>query len=228
MASIRMSGNRRIFSCGKPALTLACNARGHEAYEMLDSWLEANARIRGVQSRAAALLHYAGLRAGHVTAVSGLSGIVAGFAFAWGHNAAGLAVLWLSALLDAVDGTLARAFEGSTPFGGLLDLSLDRVVEAAVLLGIVWRRPFLDFAALCVLASWYVNITVFLAAGAAAGAAKKLIHYPPGLLERTEAIVFFTLLVFSGRLGIYLCYAYAGAEIVTTLQRLGFARRELS
>ncbi|MGO9061007.1 MAG: CDP-alcohol phosphatidyltransferase family protein [Candidatus Binataceae bacterium] len=194
---------------------------------MLDSWLAGSSRLRGAQSRAASVLYHAGLRANYVTAAGGLLGTVSGLAFARGYNAAALAALWISASLDAVDGTVARNFEHPTPIGGVLDLSLDRVVEAMVLLGIAWRRPFLDFAALTVLASWYVNITVFLAVGAAVGAGTKLIHYPPGLLERTEALVFFTLLVFSGSMGIYLCYIYAAAEILTALQRLRFARREL-
>ncbi len=183
--------------------------------------------MRGAQSRAAAILYKAGVRADYATAAGGLLGILSGLAFAWGHNAAGLTALWLSALLDAVDGTIARDFEVSTLFGGVLDLSLDRVVEAAVLLGIVWRRPFLNFAALSVLASWYINITVFLAVGAALGAGAKLIRYPPGLVERTEAFVLFTLLVFTGSVGVYLCYAYTTAEVLTALQRVAFARREL-
>jgi len=194
---------------------------------MLDSWLAGSPRLRGVQSRSASILYNAGWRANYVTVAGGLLGTLSGLAFARGYNAAALAALWISASLDAVDGTIARDFEHPTPIGGVLDLSLDRVVEAAVLLGIVWRRPFLDFAALTVLATWYVNITVFLAVGAAGGAGAKLIHYPPGLLERTEALVFFTLLVFSGSMGVYLCYAYAAAEILTALQRLAFARREL-
>jgi hypothetical protein len=43
-------------------------------------------------------------------------------------------------------------------------------------------------------ATWYVNITVFVATGAVIGESEKLIHYPSGLLERTEALVFFLLL----------------------------------
>lgn len=194
---------------------------------MLDTWLAGNSRLRGAQMRVAEILYRAGVRANYATAAGAVSGMLSGVAFAWGHNAAALTALWISALLDAVDGTIARIFERATPIGGVLDLSLDRVVEAAVLLGIVWRRPFLNFAALTVLASWYVNITIFVAVGAAIGAGAKLIHYPPGLLERTEALVFFTLLVFVGPAGVYLCYAYATAEILTALQRLGFARREL-
>jgi phosphatidylglycerophosphate synthase len=122
---------------------------------------------------------------------------------------------------------MARNFGGATAIGGILDLTSDRLVEALVLLGIVWARPFLDFAALAVLASWYVNITVFLAVGSAIGGGEKLIHYPPGLLERTEVLVFFTVLVFAGHAGIYLCYGYAMLETWTALQRFNFARRHL-
>jgi archaetidylinositol phosphate synthase len=194
---------------------------------MLDTWLVGKSRLRGAQSRAAAILSGTGLRANHVTVAGAAIGTLAGIAFAYGLNAAGLAALWLSAALDAIDGTMARDFEGPTTMGGVLDLTADRLVEAAVLLGIAWHRPSLGFAALTVLASWYVNITVFLAVGAALKAREKLIRYPPGLLERTEALVFFTLLIFAGRMGIGLCYAYALLEIWTAIQRLSFGRRAL-
>ncbi|HXR35621.1 MAG TPA: CDP-alcohol phosphatidyltransferase family protein [Candidatus Binataceae bacterium] len=194
---------------------------------MLDTWLVGKSRLRGAQSRAAAILSGAGLRANHVTIAGAAIGTLAAIAFAYRLNAAGLAALWLSAALDAVDGTMARDSERPTAMGGVLDLTADRLVEAAVLLGIAWQRPYLGFAALTVLASWYVNITVFLAVGAALETREKLIRYPPGLLERTEALVFFTLLIFAGRIGIGLCYAYAVLEIWTAMQRLGFARREL-
>jgi len=194
---------------------------------MLDTWLVGKSRLRAAQSRAAAILSGAGVRANHVTAAGAVIGTLAGLAFAYRHDAAGLAALWLSAALDAVDGTIARDFERPTAMGGVLDLTADRLVEAAVLIGIAWHRPYLGFAVLTVLASWYVNITVFLAVGAALEAGEKLIRYPPGLLERTEALVFFTLLIGAGRIGIGLCYAYAALEIWTAIQRLAFARRAL-
>ncbi len=77
----------------------------------------------------------------------------------------------------------------------MLDLSADRVVEACVIVGIAWRDPALYFPALILVATWYVNITIFLAVGAALeGPSAKLIEYPPGILERTEAIIFFIVL----------------------------------
>jgi phosphatidylglycerophosphate synthase len=194
---------------------------------MLDSWMAKSRWLHTAQFRAAALLHRGGFDANRATAAAAIAGGLAGLAFARGLVGAGLVALWLSAALDALDGTIARQYQRSTPLGGVLDLVSDRWVEAAALLGLTWRRPVLGFAALTVLASWYVNITVFLAAGAAAGAGEKLIVYPPGLLERTEAFVFFSLLAVSGSAGVWLSYAYAALEIWTTIQRLDFARRHL-
>src|ERR687895_1589901 len=48
----------------------------------------------------------------------------------------GAALLTAGSLLDAVDGALARATGGETPFGGFLDSTLDRAGEAIVYVGI--------------------------------------------------------------------------------------------
>ncbi len=154
-------------------------------------------------------------------------GVIAGVLFARSHLALGIFALGLSGILDAVDGTIAREFEVATSLGGILDLTLDRIVEAVVLLGLVWQHSGLQFPAAIVLATWYVNITVFMATGAALGASEKLIHYPPGLVERTEALIFFVLLALAPIWGAYLCYAYAGLETATVAQRVTYALRSL-
>jgi hypothetical protein len=70
---------------------------------------------------------------------------------------------------------------------------------------------------------------VFLATGAALERrGSKLIDYPPGLVERTELIIFFVLLALLLQFGPWLCYAYTGLELITAAQRLLFARRMLS
>jgi phosphatidylglycerophosphate synthase len=113
----------------------------------------------------------------------------------------------------------------ATALGGVLDLTFDRIVEAAVLLGLIWQHAELQLPAAVVLATWYVNITIFMATGAALGAREKLIHYPPGLVERTEAFIFFVALALSPIWGAYLCYAYAGLEAATIVQRLTYTLR---
>ena len=116
----------------------------------------------------------------------------------------------------------------------MLDLSADRIVEACVIVGIAWRNPALYFPALVLVATWYVNITIFLAVGAALeGPGQKLIEYPPGILERTEAIIFFIVLgvveatPILRAIGPLLCYAMAALEIVTGVQRFLFGLRKL-
>jgi archaetidylinositol phosphate synthase len=202
---------------------------------MLDSILGANPITRRVQSTAARILHSIGVTANVATIAAVVIGVLAGVAFAMDRVGLGILLLAVSAALDALDGTIAREFGGaSTPFGGVMDLSFDRVVEAAVIIGIVWRHRELDFYALLLVASWYVNITVFLAVGAAMErTGPKLIDYPPGILERTEALIFFAVLALVSSthylvwVGPVLCLAMTALEIVTGAQRFLFGRTHL-
>jgi archaetidylinositol phosphate synthase len=202
---------------------------------MLDSILGAKPAIGRIQSGGAQILHRLGITANGATITAAIIGVLAGVAFGVDHVGLGIMLLAVSAALDALDGTLAREFGGaSTPFGGVMDLCFDRVVEAAVIVGIVWRHPDLDFYALLLVASWYVNITVFLAVGAAMErTGPKLIDYPPGILERTEALIFFTMLSsvesthYLFWIGPVLCLAMTALEIVTGAQRFLFGRAHL-
>ena len=201
---------------------------------MLDTIFGANPDIKRMQSRCARALFSAGISANLATTFAALAGVASGLAFARAHTALAIVALTFSAAFDALDGTIARECAAASPLGGVLDLSADRVVEACVIVGIAWRDPALYFPALILVATWYVNITIFLAVGAALeGPAAKLIEYPPGILERTEAIVFFIVLglieatPFLRPLGPILCYAMAALEIVTGAQRLLFGVRML-
>jgi archaetidylinositol phosphate synthase len=200
---------------------------------MLDTIFGANPDIRRAQSRIARGLFRAGISANLATMLAALAGIASGIAFARAHVTFAIAALAISAAFDALDGTIARECAAS-PLGGVLDLSADRVVEACVIVGIAWRDPALYFPALILVATWYVNITIFLAVGAALeGPGAKLIEYPPGILERTEAIIFFIVLGLLETTSItrpiapMLCYVMAALEIVTGAQRLLFGLRML-
>src|SRR5271168_5321595 len=202
---------------------------------MLDSILGANSSVRRIQSTTARVLHRIGVTANVATIAAVVIGVLAGVAFATQYIGLGILLLGISAGLDALDGTIAREFGGaSTPFGGVMDLCFDRVVEAAVIIGIVWPHRELDFYALLLVASWYVNITVFLAVGAAMErTGPKLIDYPPGILERTEALLFFALLAlvvsthYLAWIGPILCLAMTALEVVTGAQRFLFGRAHL-
>jgi archaetidylinositol phosphate synthase len=201
---------------------------------MLDSILATNPDIRSLQSRCARFLFRIGVSANVATILALLAGVVGGIAFARGTVMPGLVALAVSALLDAIDGTIARECAAPSVLGGVLDLTADRVVEVFVIVGIAWRDPVMYFPAMVLVASWYVNITVFLAVGAALERrGPKLIEYPPGILERTEAIIFFTVLAVVEAtailrpLGPILAYAMTALEVATSAQRLMFGVRLL-
>jgi archaetidylinositol phosphate synthase len=201
---------------------------------MLDRILGDNTQARHLQSEAARLLHRAGIRANFATTLAAITGVAAGIAFCAGATGWGILLLATSALFDATDGTIAREYGGPSALGGVLDLVSDRLVETAVIVGIAWNRPELFRPALLVVGSWYVNITVFLAVGAALErTGPKLIDYPPGILERTEALIFFAVLALVASvtvlrpLGPILCYAMTALEVATGLQRLIFGWRML-
>jgi len=169
-----------------------------------------------------------GLRANAVTHAALVFGIVAGALFYLDHAWLAFALVLLSGGLDAVDGRVARLGSGPTPWGGVIDLTYDRVVEAVVLLGIAVPRPHLHLPALVLAASWYVNLCVFLAVGAASERyPEKIIHYPPGLLERSEALIFVFIVVALPALAAAAGYVYAALEVVTGAQRFAYGRRAL-
>ncbi len=134
---------------------------------MLDTILGANPDLRRVQSRFARALFRAGISANLATILAAIAGIASGIAFARAHATFAIVALVISAAFDALDGTIARECAAPSPLGGVLDLSADRVVEACVIVGIAWRDPALYFPALILVATWYVNITIFLSVGAA-------------------------------------------------------------
>src|SRR6267154_3674749 len=199
---------------------------------MLDSVLSATPDVRNVQSRIARLLFRLGVSANVATMLALVAGVVSGVAFARGGVMLGLIALAISAGLDAVDGTIARECAAPSVLGGVFDLTADRVVEIFVIVGIAWRDPALYFPTLVLVGSWYVNITVFLAVGAAVERrGPSLIEYPPVIFERTEAIIFFAVLAIveataiTRPIGPILAYAMTALEVATGVQRLMFGIR---
>lgn len=55
-----------------------------------------------------------------------------------GHLFAAAMIVWGFAMLDVLDGAMARARGVTSPFGGVLDSLCDRVVDGAVFAGIAW------------------------------------------------------------------------------------------
>jgi CDP-diacylglycerol--glycerol-3-phosphate 3-phosphatidyltransferase len=78
----------------------------------------------------------AGVSPDHVTVGGFVLSLGAAAAFFDGHFRLGALLLALSGACDILDGELARATQTSSKFGAFLDSTLDRVAEAAALVGI--------------------------------------------------------------------------------------------
>lgn len=197
---------------------------------MLDTFLSRpgsafDAVLTGVARR----LHAAGVTPNALTYAALACGVIAAALFAIDHGWWAFGVTLLSGGFDAVDGRVARLGPGPTPWGGVLDLTFDRIVEASILLGIAVPRPALHVPALVLAATWYVNLCIFLAVGAASKQqSEKLIPYPPGLLERSEALIFAFIIVAMPQLAALAAYVYAALGVVTAAQRFRYGRRALA
>ncbi|MBK5241225.1 CDP-alcohol phosphatidyltransferase family protein [Clostridium sp.] len=117
-----------------------------------------------------------------------------------------LILLWISGLLDALDGSVARLTGKSSPQGAYMDLIFDRMVEAFIILGFTILAPANYIAYILFYISVIFNFTTFIVAGALfKNASEKSMHYDTGIAERTETFIVFSLmLIFTNHITIIL------------------------
>ena len=162
-------------------------------------------------------LHTVGLSANAVTVLALLIGISAAGLVALGWIWTGITLLWLSGLLDAADGALARMTRASA-FGAILDITGDRVVEIAVILALAWVNPDARLMLVALAGVIAIAMSLFLSIAAASRkASAKSFHYAPGLGERTEAFICLTLMV-AGQAHLQ---AWAGLFIAVIIVTMG-------
>ncbi|MCT2583164.1 phosphatidylinositol phosphate synthase [Actinophytocola gossypii] len=150
--------------------------------------------------------------------------------FPTGHLLAGTFVVWGLVMLDVLDGAMARAKGGGTPFGAVLDSTCDRIADGALLAAIAWYgfefadRPPLGAAALICLVLGQV-VSYIKARAEAAGLTANV-----GLVERAERLII--ALVGTGLTGLGVPYAVdvalwllVAGSVVTVVQRIVEVRR---
>ncbi|MCG3084346.1 CDP-alcohol phosphatidyltransferase family protein [Anoxybacillus sp. LAT_35] len=168
-----------------------------------------------------------GLTANQVTMISFLIGLSSGILFYFDYAVAAIVVLWISGFLDAVDGTMARKTNVS-PWGTVMDVTFDRVVEISVILGIAFKYPHVQWALLLLSASIIFSITVFLTVGAVSEKkGMKSFYYQAGLAERTEGFLFFSFMMLLPNYVLIITLLFFVVEMFTGLQRLHEARQLL-
>jgi archaetidylinositol phosphate synthase len=161
-----------------------------------------------------------GISANALTVVGMLTGVVAAIFVLQGKPLVGFAVLWLSGLIDAADGTLARLTKPS-PLGAILDITFDRVVEIAVIVAIAYGRPDARLELLVLAGLIAIAMSLFLSIGAAvSNLSIKSFHYAPGLGERTEAFICLSLMILDGERLMLWIWVFVGVIAFTMVQRL--------
>jgi len=156
-----------------------------------------------------------------------LVGVVAAAVVLIEHPVAGFVVLWLSGLIDAADGTLARLTK-ATPLGAILDITFDRVVELSMIAALAWLHPEARFEMVILAGIIAIAMSLFLSIGAAVqNSSAKSFHYAPGLGERTEAFICLSLMILDPQRVVLWTWVFVAVIVFTMGQRLIHARRML-
>lgn len=192
--------------------------------------LDSNARkyVQPVFDGIARICVRIGIRANTLTVIGMLVGVGAALLVLSDYAVAGFVVLWLSGLIDAADGTLARLTKPS-PIGAILDITFDRVVEVAMIVALASLHPDARFSLVILAGVIAIAMSLFLSIGAAvANHSIKSFHYAPGLGERTEAFICLSLMVLDSTRLAQWTWVFIGVIVFTMAQRLYHACRLLS
>lgn len=164
-----------------------------------------------------------------VTLLSLIFGLMTFPALVLGWVYSAILCLVISGYLDALDGTVARMTGRATPFGAVLDILCDRLVEIAVVLGLYSIDPASrGWACLIMLASILVIITGFLLAGIfVKNDSHKSFNYTPGLMERPEAFIFFAAMMLMPGYMTWLAVIFSLLVLYTAARRILDTKRLL-
>lgn len=128
----------------------------------------------------------------------------------------------LSGYFDTLDGAMARAVERTSALGTVYDIMSDRVVECAIVLGLVSVDPAVRaLPALLMLSSMLICITSFLVVGIFTdNQSEKGFHYSVGLMERAEAFIFFIAMIWLPNYFVILALAFSVLVLLTGMNRV--------
>jgi phosphatidylglycerophosphate synthase len=147
-------------------------------------------------------------------------------AFLAGHLRTGGWLMIASGFFDLVDGAVARHNGTASTFGAFLDSTLDRLVDVAVLVGMIMFYAGVGSPRIAVLASVALVASV-LVSYAKARAEVVMGSLDAGFFERGERMGILALGAVTGFLPVALGVVAAGASI-TALQRIAIAHREMA
>ena len=192
--------------------------------------LDTNARkyVQPILDGVALACRRIGISANALTVIGMLVGSAAALLVLNEYAVAGFVVLWLSGLIDAADGTLARLTKPS-PLGAILDITFDRVVEVAMIVALACNTADARLVLVILAGTIAIAMSLFLSIGAAvANQSIKSFHYAPGLGERTEAFICFSLMILDSARLVMWTWVFIGVIVFTMSQRLYHVYRMMS
>jgi CDP-diacylglycerol--glycerol-3-phosphate 3-phosphatidyltransferase len=145
--------------------------------------------------------------------------IVAAYVIATGHLLLGGVLVLVAGLFDLLDGALARFTRQTTKFGAVLDSTVDRICEAAILSGLlIWYVPQ-EGASLEIVLILAVLIGSFLVSYIRARAEGLGWQCQVGLFTRAERVIVLAVGLLINQVFVALCIL-AVFVFVTVVQRL--------
>lgn len=137
----------------------------------------------------------------------------------------GTFTVWGFAMLDIVDGSMARAAGRSTPFGAVLDATCDRLVDGALFAAIAWYCFTVEQNHRAAAAALLVGVLAQVISYIKARAEASGLSADGGLIERAERLII--ALVGTGLQGLGVPHAVevslwllAALSVLTLVQRV--------
>lgn len=176
--------------------------------------------------------------AGWLTALALLASLAAAGTAAAGLRVAAVGLWWLSRLLDGLDGPVARSRNEQSDLGGYLDILGDSIGYAAIPIGVAAATGDTGVWVACavLLAAFYLNTLSWTylaavaekrAAGAAVHGEVTSVHMPGGLIEGTETIVLYSVMLAWPGAALHWFAVMAALVAITIGQRIVWAIRNL-
>ncbi len=194
----------------------ATRKRHRRRWDSLTDWARTQARVILVPiARAMGRL---GIHPNTITILGLLLQASVGVVFGLGHITLGGWLLLIVAPVDALDGALARALGKQSRFGAFLDSTLDRLSDAALILG--FTAHYLRQGASTVVMLLLISlVAVMMVSYVRARAEAQGFPCKVGLLTRMERIILIGVLSAVG-LPTVMIWALAVLSVFTVVQRI--------
>ena len=186
---------------------------------------QAKAGGRQIAESAARLIAATGAHPNHITIAAMLLNAGVAVVIGLGYIQIGGALVLVVALIDTLDGALARITQKTTTFGAFLDSVIDRYSDMLMLFGLLIWYAKIDQI-------FYMGLTGMVIVGSVmtsytrARAESMIRKCKVGFMERPERIVLVMIGAFTNRMGAVL-WVILILSVVTVLDRIYFTWRTL-